>query len=99
MIISRYERATRTGQVVWLEGIVQFTQRNGLSSGEMAIVLRDIGERKTWERELDARAFTDGLTELANRRGFDLAIGHYWQDTMHIGSRLSLILIDVDHFK
>ncbi|WP_111428681.1 GGDEF domain-containing protein [Rhodobacteraceae bacterium DSL-40] len=99
MIISRYERATRTGQVIRLDGIVQFTQRNGLSSGEMTIVLRDIGERKTWKRELDALAFTDAITGLANRRGFDLAIGHYCQDTTYIGSRLSPILIDLDHFK
>lgn len=41
----------------------------------------------------------DRITGLANRRGFDLAIGNYWQDTTHIGSRLSPILIDLDHFK
>ena len=48
---------------------------------------------------LSALASLDGLTGLANRRGFDRALERAWQ---HAGERrepLALMMIDIDHFK
>ena len=50
-------------------------------------------------QHLDALASLDGLTGLANRRGFDRALERAWQ---HAGERrepLALMMIDIDHFK
>lgn len=41
----------------------------------------------------------DGLTALANRRYFDEVLGREWQRCQRDGSPLSLMFIDVDHFK
>lgn len=42
---------------------------------------------------------TDPLTRLANRRKFDEAFNEEWNRCCRLGSPLSLIMADVDHFK
>ena len=49
--------------------------------------------------KLAAIASTDGLTGIRNRRAFDRDIRQKWQDGALAGTGLSLLLIDVDHFK
>ena len=44
-------------------------------------------------------ALTDGLTGLANRRSFDQAIESEWQRTKRTSAHMSLLLLDLDHFK
>jgi len=46
-------------------------------------------------QRLEKLSFADPLTGVANRRYFDRALKEAWQD----GQRLSLILLDLDHFK
>lgn len=45
------------------------------------------------------QARTDPLTQLANRRGFDQQLQIEWRRVMCNGTPLSLLMIDVDHFK
>jgi len=49
--------------------------------------------------ELRAMASTDGLTGVANRRSFDEALAREWRRQQRSGQPLSLLLVDVDHFK
>jgi diguanylate cyclase (GGDEF)-like protein len=42
---------------------------------------------------------TDGLTGIANRRMFDQTLQTEWQRSARNGSSLSLLMIDIDHFK
>lgn len=54
------------------------------------------------ERSLDdlrQDAATDGLTKLANRRSFDTRMRQVAGEAMNSGEPLSLVLIDIDHFK
>jgi diguanylate cyclase (GGDEF)-like protein len=44
-------------------------------------------------------AVTDGLTQLANRRSFDRALDRELQRATRTDGRLSVVLLDVDHFK
>jgi diguanylate cyclase (GGDEF)-like protein len=48
---------------------------------------------------LRQKADTDGLTGIANRRHFDDTLAHEWMRAQRDGSELSLLLIDIDHFK
>jgi diguanylate cyclase (GGDEF)-like protein len=45
------------------------------------------------------RAFTDPLTGLANRRAFDERLAHILNTIDRYGGSVSLILVDIDHFK
>jgi len=48
---------------------------------------------------LEALSNTDGLTGIANRRKFDCILELEWSRAQRAGAPLSLILLDVDHFK
>jgi len=70
-----------------------------LSDGGWVTLYSDITEKKEAISQLERLATRDGLTELANRRSFDsrlkTALGQMKDET----EPLSLLLIDVDHFK
>lgn len=66
---------------------------------EYVLVMRDITENKVLEEKLSALAMTDALTGLWNRRAFDQALRREWKRTNRKESELSLLLLDLDHFK
>ncbi len=53
----------------------------------------------TLAKELYQLSTMDALTFIGNRRGFDEALTREWQRATRTNSPLSLILMDVDHFK
>ncbi|WNK01226.1 diguanylate cyclase [Thalassospiraceae bacterium LMO-JJ14] len=54
---------------------------------------------KRYRDYLETIAFVDGLTGIPNRRSFDQHIRSEWQRAIRSGSELSLLLVDIDHFK
>ena len=48
---------------------------------------------------LESMAWQDGLTGIANRRRFDVALETEWKRAQRAGAPLSLIMVDIDHFK
>lgn len=54
---------------------------------------------KQYRDHLENIAFIDGLTGIPNRRSFDQHIRAEWQRGVRSASELSLLLIDIDHFK
>jgi diguanylate cyclase (GGDEF)-like protein len=50
-------------------------------------------------QKLKSEATTDGLTGLANRRGFTLFISHAFDQAVRSGQPLSLLFMDIDKFK
>jgi diguanylate cyclase (GGDEF)-like protein len=48
---------------------------------------------------LRSLVFVDGLTGVANRRRFDEALRDEWQHCRRAGTALTLLMIDIDHFK
>lgn len=61
--------------------------------------LRDMTEHKRAQLALQQLAARDGLTGLANRRSFDTYLDTEWRRSIRQGNPISLILVDVDHFK
>lgn len=61
--------------------------------------LRDITAQKQAQDELQRLATRDGLTGVANRRCFDETLAAEWRRCMREVRPLSLVLLDVDHFK
>jgi diguanylate cyclase (GGDEF)-like protein len=48
---------------------------------------------------LEGLAFLDGLTAVANRRRFEQTLDTEWRRAARDGQPLSLIMLDIDHFK
>ena len=99
---ATYRVRHKDGHYVWVEGRYSTLPEDG---GFIA-VLRDVTERKAAEErlatlnaELAHVAASDALTGLANRRRFDEALVTEWRRAARDGSRLSLLMIDVDRFK
>jgi diguanylate cyclase (GGDEF)-like protein len=83
---------------------------NALACTLFAIVtfylVRDRAERRQQDRRLRqinarlaARAEEDGLTGLKNRRAFEERLREEWARAHRYGEPLSVMLLDVDHFK
>jgi len=102
-------RIQRTGdrQVRWVEvwGEYEGAFEQGHVS-RMTGTVQDITERKasedrlaSYRRALEAQVRLDPLTHVANRLALDEAVAREWNRAMRGGIPLSLLMIDVDHFK
>ncbi|MES2016366.1 MAG: diguanylate cyclase [Pseudomonadota bacterium] len=71
------------------------------TAGEQLFIglLHDISHRKQYESTLERAALVDPLTKIANRRHFDNFFEQEWQRAVRSGEPLSLLVLDVDHFK
>ena len=49
--------------------------------------------------ELEKQAHIDGLTQIPNRRSFDLALKNEWARCKRLGFPITLFMIDIDAFK
>jgi len=71
---------------------------------ERNLELEDLVEERTRALEeanskLEALSYTDGLTGIANRRGFDRMLAQEWNRGQRAGTPLALLMLDVDLFK
>jgi two-component system cell cycle response regulator len=62
-------------------------------------LLHDITHHKQSEDALQRAAMLDPLTKIANRRHFDAFLEKEWQRASRNAQPLSLVVLDVDHFK
>jgi diguanylate cyclase (GGDEF)-like protein/PAS domain S-box-containing protein len=95
-----YRTRHREKAEIWVESTMRVTKKYGTDeiTGVVA-VSRDMTEHKDLERKLASLATLDGLTGIANRRHFDERLENEWKRARRDGTELSLLLIDVDHFK
>lgn len=95
-----YRNRHREKGEIWIETSASVTRRsdNGAINGVVALS-RDMTENQDLQAKLTALAATDGLTGVANRRSFDERLEQEWSRARREGNPLSLLMIDIDHFK
>jgi len=101
-----YRALTKDNGYVWIRDVVHVV-RNERGEVEALIgFMFDITERKKTEeklialqKELEALSFKDGLTNIANRRRFDVSLELEWASARSNGQPLSILLFDIDFFK
>lgn len=87
------------GKIMWgALGMAVVKGREGQPNSFIAQI-QDLTELKTTLKELEALATIDGLTQIANRRRFNDYLHQAWHHQRRDSKWLSLILIDIDHFK
>jgi diguanylate cyclase (GGDEF)-like protein/PAS domain S-box-containing protein len=95
-----YRTRHREKGEIWIESALRVTRVPGTGEIDGVVAIsRDMTEHKDLENKLAALAISDGLTGLANRRHFDERLQEEWARAKRDGAALSLLLIDVDHFK
>jgi diguanylate cyclase len=86
-----------------IENLVQESQRMAGRSECSCIRMRESADRiENLERDLESalrEAALDGLTGIANRRSFEQMLRRLAGETMNSGKDLSLLMVDIDHFK
>jgi len=87
------------------------TEERGFALGAVDYIVKPISpaivrararthiELKRQRDLLEEHAAMDGLTGIANRRRFDEEIARLWRAAQRNGEALTLMMIDVDHFK
>ncbi len=101
-----YRALTQNHGYVWIRDVVHVVRNERGEVEALVGFMFDISERKQTEekllalqQELEALSFKDGLTNIANRRRFDLSLALEWESASRLGQPLSVLLFDVDHFK
>jgi diguanylate cyclase (GGDEF)-like protein/PAS domain S-box-containing protein/hemerythrin-like metal-binding protein len=101
---KRYIRKDR--RIVWTQLTVSMVRDDAGTPLYFISQIEDITGRKQTEsgveeslRKLEALSTTDGLTGIANRRRFDEFLTQEHSRHARTKGKLSLILLDIDHFK
>jgi diguanylate cyclase (GGDEF)-like protein/PAS domain S-box-containing protein len=94
-----YRTRHREKVEIWLESNMRVTRTGSGEIDGVVAISRDMTEQKNLEGKLETLATEDGLTGLANRRRFDERLEEEWSRAYRDGTCLSLLLLDVDHFK
>ena len=99
---ANFRMRHKDGRYIWVEAVA----RNIGGDQGSVVVIRDITARKAAEAQLHAAnnqlqriALQDGLTGIANRRSFDLALQNETRRCTRAELPLAALLVDVDHFK
>ena len=101
-----YRALTKDGRYVWIRDVVHVVRNAEGEVDSLIGFMFDISERKKTEeqlvilqKELEDMSYKDGLTGVANRRMFDSILELEWANARRNGQPLSVIMIDIDHFK
>jgi diguanylate cyclase (GGDEF)-like protein/PAS domain S-box-containing protein len=95
-----YRTRHREKTEIWVETALRVTRSTASNEIDGVVAIsRDMTEQKDLQDKLATLATSDGLTGIANRRHFDERLAEEWARATRDGTPLSLLLIDVDHFK
>ncbi|WAJ37798.1 diguanylate cyclase [Pseudomonas sp. GOM7] len=101
-----YRALTAAGDYVWIRDVVHVVRNDKGEVDSLIGFMFDISERKkteeqllTLQKQLEEYSYKDGLTGVANRRMFDTVLAGEWANAQRTQQPLSLILLDIDHFK
>lgn len=97
--ISYRTRHRQKGEI-WIESTMHATRKSGTGEIDGVVAIsRDMTAHKDMEDKLAALATIDALTGIGNRRHFDEQLDAEWARARRDNTPLSLLMIDVDHFK
>ncbi len=86
-----------------VNGVMHETQKMSELNHQLEQKLNDSDSEVSQLRgdleDMRKEALTDSLTGIANRKLFDMELRRIARDSMEAGEKVSLLLIDIDHFK
>lgn len=97
-IVMEYRRILPNGKVRWVQDIIKFLVNPENNHLSVALISRDIDERKREEQELHKAAEFDEMTGLLNRASITKKITTFLGTEGADGSH-HLLMLDIDNFK
>jgi len=98
--LVQQERALRQAQAQLLEAETAAKEDLELQVQERTRdITRILAELESQNRQLTELSINDGLTKVRNRRFFDDAYPELWREAQQSGKFISVIMLDIDHFK
>ncbi len=82
-----------------LQKTYETQEQNGRLRDELELSCREIDKLRENLEIVRHEAATDGLTNVGNRKYFDVKLSEMTDKAMKIGDPLCLLMFDVDHFK
>ena len=103
MLRGVQQEATRTTESAKAQVALNDDYRGGIGLVilvlSLGVLLWSIRHISLIEDRLNVTSLTDGLTDIANRRRFDVQLAKAWKRSLRSGAPISLLLVDIDHFK
>jgi diguanylate cyclase (GGDEF)-like protein len=82
-----------------IKGGIRLAKQQRRIEADKQTMMRQVAELGVLTRKLRATSLTDALTELPNRRYAMKRMGSEWASTKRTGRPLSVVMLDIDHFK
>lgn len=82
-----------------IEDTKQMVKKNHDLEFQLVSSSTQVAELKKNLDNVKKEAMTDGLTGLSNRKAFDKQIHDWTEEVNTTGAKLSLLMLDIDHFK
>jgi len=95
MLLAYHHQAPRLWEAAELDVLSRLATQLAIAIQQSQLYQRLQG----MNRQLEHLATHDGLTEVANRRSFDIQLIQEWNRLLRVQKPLSLIMCDIDHFK
>lgn len=97
--LVEYKAPVPTGGEGWFEGRIALMEKTPNGHSKVVLVVNEISERVRLYREIQRLANQDPLTSSFNRRHFLTLAEQELQRAIRYRRPLSLIFLDIDHFK
>lgn len=94
---AHYKVKIRYGDKIWY--FMLHARSIDDERGLYSLILTDITEIEDYRRKLEQLATTDALTGIGNRHWFEAQLKEELARMKRYGSKLSMIMFDIDHFK
>ncbi|TKC15342.1 bifunctional diguanylate cyclase/phosphodiesterase [Robertmurraya kyonggiensis] len=94
-----YRRQHKDGHYIDIEACCSPFLSDNHELSHYIVVIRDISERKQYEKKLRNLAYHDSLTKVRNRRYFHDQLVHTLHDSEKNNKKFALLYLDCDRFK
>ncbi|GGH83230.1 diguanylate cyclase (GGDEF)-like protein/PAS domain S-box-containing protein [Pullulanibacillus pueri] len=94
-----FRRLNKKGKLIWMDSIGTPIINANEEVDQILFMSRDIGAKKRQESKLKHLAYYDSLTNLPNRRLFDIQLQAAMKASLRLKTLMAVFVLDCDHFK
>lgn len=94
-----FRKLRKDRSILWVHERVRFTPGDTGKEPELRIVCRDVTEAHNLSEQLSYQASHDALTDLVNRREFEIRLGRVLDTARRSDTDHALCYLDLDQFK